>query len=268
MGSGTPILPGMDAIGYSYDVLGKFANIESCRQRVFYFGAPDREFTFNNKTYLYPDDANLQLLNIIQAQYELVAGEDRTKYVSSLNTVTKISGNYGFFEASLETDFSSEQTETNDIAFTTVRYVSKLWRMSLPTEIDRRFMTPDFLRDLEGPLALTPNDFFKRYGTHYVASFTVGGRADYNSTTSSTTFSSVQQLSVAAEMSYKSVNGNISAAEKIKYQTQIDTFNSNSISTSLTQGGEHQFRGECFEWSSAVQRLGGLHRRQSCYGGL
>lgn len=237
MGSGPSILPGMDAIGYSYDVLGKYANIESCRWKIFDFGAPDTEFTYDGKTYVYPDAANLQIINISQAQDEIVAGESRTSYVKSLNSVTKISGNYGFFEGSLETDFSSEQNETTDNAFSTVRYVSKFWRMSIPSEIDRRFITPNFLKDLEGPAALAPNDFFERYGTHYVASFTVGGRADFNSTTSSTTFSSVQALSVAAEMSYKSINGSITASEKIKYQTQIDTFNSNSISTSLTQGG-------------------------------
>jgi hypothetical protein len=246
-----PVLPGLNAIGYGYDVLGRYADVKSCMQPLFDFGPNDAAVSVNENQYSYPSQSKLAVLPINQSNNDTVVGESRSEYTKSLDVDTKLSGDYGFFEASMEIDFSSQSVETNDTSFITVRWVSELWRMSLPPVPDKSLLLPSFLADLEGPEQLDPAALFTRYGTHYVSSCTVGGRADYSSSIATSTFSSIKTLTIAAQMSYDSIRGSISASNKTTYQTQIDTFNENSESRSNTQGGDNALGRDVLNGQSA-----------------
>ncbi|WP_372396172.1 Vps62-related protein [Azospirillum sp. HJ39] len=233
------VLPGLDRIGYGYNVFGKYADKESCTVNLFQ--QPDQLdgiFSFRGNEYVYPKNF-ITVTSIDSSNDKYIYGKSVSEYTSSLNTETGLSGNYGFFSASISVDFDrATRTNTNN-SFITVRWVNKLWQIDLPYDTLlpalRPRLAPQFANDL---MQMSPDDLFITYGTHYVARAFIGGRADANSVISSTAFSDTQQLQIAATMSYAGLRGSLSVKDKTAYQTQIDTFNMKSMRTSSCVGGD------------------------------
>src|SRR3990167_5820946 len=100
------VLPGLSRIGYGYNVFGRYADKESCTVNLFQnTDQLDGVFSFRGNQYLYPKNfINVTSINSSNDKY--VYGKSVSEYTSSLNTETGLSGNYGFFSASISADFS------------------------------------------------------------------------------------------------------------------------------------------------------------------
>lgn len=230
---------GLNVIGCGYDIFGKYAEAGSCNENLF--DIPEymnSRFSFFGNEYSYPSNyCTVEPIN--SSTDSMIYGRSIDDYTSALNTNTKLSGNYGFFSASVSTSFSQISRSESNVSYLTARWTSRLWQIELldydPSSNVGPRLTPAFANDL---MHMEPADLFIKYGTHYVAKAIIGGRADANSTVSNSVFSSTQQLQIAAQMSYDGLKGSLSAEDKTTYKTQIDTFNMNSMRTSYCVGGD------------------------------
>lgn len=257
-----PVLPGLGAMGYGYNVEGQYANTHSCTQSLFDFGPNDSIKTVSGgKSYAFPSKAGLSILEMNESIFTTVSGKDIASYSESLNTSTSLKGNYGFFSASLDIDYNSEQQSNTENEFVTIRNIIQLWSIKLPS-IDqlKNLLRPEVKADLEGQHAVTCEDVFNKYGTHFVKEAIIGGRSDYSSSINKSTFKDIKELTIAAKMSYESLNGSLSAENKTKHKTEINTFQEKANTSIRTVGGNPVLGGQNVlngaekfsEWAASV----------------
>ncbi len=235
--SDLPTLPGINMLGKSYNVNGKYADPISAVLPLFDFGTDTKVITVpSGEQYLIPSDIAIQFIPIGRSHYETFAGKSIEAYRTELNVYTNLQGSYKFFTGSLETSFNKEEMGCSENEFVAIRNVIESWVVNLPdpqTMISR--LLPQVKDDLENmdPLAL-----LKKYGAYFIWEAIVGGRVDYSAATDSMTFSRNYELGVSAKMSYETLIGSISASNKTRYAKAIESFRSSSTVEVSTIGGD------------------------------
>ncbi len=227
------VLPGLTNLGQSYDVFDLYANPASCGLQLFDWTEIQntKQFIFGDTSYLYPNNY-VSVENLNQTYTKKSFGRSISSYSTNFSSETGLSGDYGFFSASISVNFSESSRKSTNQSFVSIRWINSLWRVGF--DLQTPPLRPEFKQDLH---SLPPAKFFNKYGTHYLKNVIVGGRADASSTVLSTAFQDSTDLQVAAELSYKSIRGSITAIEKASHSTQLDTFASNSTTTSFCVGG-------------------------------
>ncbi|KAJ7532704.1 hypothetical protein O6H91_13G015200 [Diphasiastrum complanatum] len=226
----TEPLPGSDAIGQSYDVFGYYANPKSVMKELFDF-APQKEMSLEGHTWLLSTD--FIYYSIRDTEMQTVSLRTKDAYTTELATSVKLSGSYGFFSASVESDFSQSFSDETDSTYTSVRANVNKWKLSLRDDIEglRSKVKPSFKQALATMDAV---QLFDTYGTHYVSEGLVGGRADYVATTKTSAFTSDIKISAVAEASYATTAGGQVSAE---YKKHVETFRENSSTRLYAIGG-------------------------------
>lgn len=254
-------IPGLDTLGFGYDVRGQYANSLELKLPIIAVGPATNQTTVNNTVYLVPDNVTLNEHSVNYSTYEQVTGTTLEQYSSSLNSTTKIAGNYQFFSGSLQVDFTKDDMKNSEYEFSTIRNTIELWSLNLPdantlTLIDTANQDLNG-KDSNGNYTMSGIDVLNKYGSHYVWQAVVGGRADYSSETDKMTFDQSYNLGVVAEMSYKNAIGSITAQEQASYGAQIQNFDASSSTVIHTQGGDPTLgskiaNGGFDEWAASV----------------
>lgn len=230
-------LPGLDALGYGFDVRDEYANPKSIKLPVIDLGPLNREISVQGKEYAVPSDITIDVHVINRSLYEIVSGKSIKEYRQSLNSNTKIEGSYNFFTGSLKVDFNMDEMKNAENEFSTVRNVIDLWTLNLP-DIETLPVRQSAIDDINGITGLSPIEVLEKYGSHFIWQAVIGGRVDCSSSTDKLTFNQSFDLGVVAEMSYENLIGSISASNKTKYAQQITEFNENSSTIVKTTGGD------------------------------
>jgi hypothetical protein len=227
--------PGLDVLGYGYDVFGSYADQNSKKRYCLFKYSNFSETPIGS--YLYSVPQYVILENISKHIVKTVSGESIRDYASSLSVKAGLEGETMFFKGSINSSFDQSKSGTEQRFFFTYMDANTKWRISFD---ERRLanlkniLDPDFVQDLA---TMDPAELFSLYGTHYIASAYLGGRADYTSESVITSTTKTQDISVAVEAKYKAVSGSASLDTKFE-----ETLNNAKTTTKLTVvGGNSQY---------------------------
>lgn len=250
------LLPGLDALGFGYDVRDRYASPVSLKLPIIDMGDAESEQTINSRQYMVPNSVTVNVHSMYSSTYEEASGKSIEEYRTSLNVNTKIEGSYYFFSGSLEVDFNMDEMQNSENEFTTVRNIIDLWTLNLP-DVDTLTLIQTAQDDIDGTTGMSGIDVLNKYGSHFVWQGVVGGRADYSSATDKMTFDQSYDINVASEMSYQNAVGSISASNQTKYAAEIQEFNESSSTQIFTMGGDPTLgsqiaNGQFDAWASSV----------------
>lgn len=238
-------LPGVEAVGAGYDPFLKYACADSITVQLFDWNmAPTKSVTVDGNTYQVPTVVDVQSHNTYN--YTDAHGSSINTYQTSLATTVEVSGGYNFFSGSLNVEYNTQSLTRSENAFTRIQQSVTLWslRLQRPTAELRGLLLPSFrkyLDDLPRTDAAAA-ELFKRYGSHFLTGIVMGGRAVYSSATNKLQVNRSYSIDETAKASYKSLTGQLSASEQVKYKQSIESFNDYSQSEQAVLGGTQASR--------------------------
>lgn len=231
------LAPGTDIIGYGYDIFGEYANQKS-KKRYCLFEYDKREpQVITSQEYMVPK--NVIIENISEHIVKTVSGESMREYAQSLSAKAGLSVNAFVFSGSVESSFSKSSSGMQKMFYYTYMDANTKWRISLDLRGDyidplKPMLEPRFAKDLE---TMNPETLFKTYGTHYIATAYLGGRADYKTKTVITSETNTREIGVAVEAQYQAVSASASIDKKHK-----ETLSKSKTKTKLTVvGGNSEY---------------------------
>jgi hypothetical protein len=233
------VLPGVEAIGAGYDPFLRYASADSITVQIFdWYAAPAKSVTIDGNSYQVPEVVDVQSQNTYN--YTDATGNSIDVYQSNLATSVSISGKYNYFSGSLDTEYSTQSLTRSQNAFSRIQQSITLWSLRLPTGPDLRNLLRQDFRDYLDSLPNTDaaaQDLFDRYGSHFLTGIVMGGRAVLSSATDKLQVSNSYSLDETAKASYKSLTGQLSASEQVKYSESVDSFDFYSESNQSVIGG-------------------------------
>ncbi|WP_459202436.1 MAC/perforin domain-containing protein [Methanococcus sp. CF] len=232
-------LPGLDALGSGYDIFGEYANPKSVKSRLFDLGT-QKEIIVEGKRFLIPNV--VRYTEVMQGIFDSTFGKTLKEYSERLKTSVGVSGNYGFFQGSIDASFDKSTLQRSEYEYSTVNDEVKKWIIALPSKTDlktKSLLDSEFNRDLNGKM--NPEALFEKYGAYYLQEIVVGARCAYNSSVNKKTLNQDINVEITAKMSYKSFVNSISASEKTQYEQHIKQFDSNSTTKTEVLGGKPEY---------------------------
>ena len=231
------LAPGTDIVGYGYDIFGEYANQKS-KKRYCLFEYNDKEKqVITSQTYLVPE--NVIVENISEHIVKTVSGESMREYAQSLSSKAGLSMDAYFFSGSVESSFNKSSSGMKKQFYYTYMDANTKWRISLDIRGDyieplKGMLEPRFAQDLKN---MPPETLFETYGTHYIASAYLGGRADFKTKTVMSSQTNTREIAMAVEAKYHSVSANSSLEKKHK-----QTLSNSKTTTRLTVvGGNSEY---------------------------
>ena len=187
--------PGLDVLGYGYDVFGNYADQASKKRYCLFKYSNFRNIPIGSSQYSVPQYVFLE--NISKHKITTVSGESMREYSKSQSATVGLEADAMFFSASVNTSFNSSQSGSERYFYYTYRDANTKWRISF----DERsydnlseMLDPQFKKDL---ISMAPDRLFELYGTHYIARAYLGGRADFNTTSKITKQTNTKEITIA-----------------------------------------------------------------------
>ncbi|KAH7904462.1 MAC/Perforin domain-containing protein [Hygrophoropsis aurantiaca] len=237
-------IPLLWTLGSTYNTLtGKYADPRSVEQQVIDWSkSENRSQDFGGKQYSVPLMVNLN--NFVTSDYKIASGKSTEDYSKDLNVKAGLEAGYAGFTGSASADYSENQKENLANTFTRISYNVTHYTLSLPNPNNiRKLLKESFVQDLD---SMDPVELYNQYGTHFLRSITVGGRAVFLSSTDSRKYSSEVSIEAAATVSaqYGVASGKLDMSTKDSEAR--DSFKENSETSVHTQGGNPKFGNENF----------------------
>jgi hypothetical protein len=253
--NGTIPFPGLDSIGFSYDVFaGKFASPEATRRPLFDLGDLVPVQTQWGQ-YSKPDTVHVQKLE--GATITATSGTRARDYQTNLASRVGLGGGYGFFRGSLEAEFNRIQRRSTVFNFVTQNdeYNIALLTIEPKGKDIRSYVRPHVAEDLA---TMDPTELFDTYGTHYLRGLIVGAAATYSAATNTTKYSSSVDFATAAEWSYRGATGQFEGEMEARHEEAISEFRQASTIEVHARGGRAEFagkivRGSYEDWRNSIE---------------
>lgn len=247
--------PGLDVLGYGYDVFGNYADQKS-KKRYCLFKYSDFEPTpIGSEQYNVPKYVFLE--NISDHIIKTVSGESIRDYAQSLSVKAGLGVDAKFFKGSIDATYSTSVSGTEQKFFYTYMDANIKWRVSFDERdlpMLKTILDPRFKSDLA---TMPPARLFETYGTHYIASAYLGGRADFTSVSTVTEKTTTKDIGLAVEAEYKVVTANV----KIDDAKKQTLSNANTKTSLRVTGGNSQFANNISNqetynlWASGIERM-------------
>ncbi|MBI2281300.1 MAG: hypothetical protein HYU68_11510 [Bacteroidetes bacterium] len=234
--------PGIDIIGRGYDIFGEYANNNSKKKySLFVFPQSSKiSYDYNVPEYLI-------LENISDHRIKQIEGSSLNEYADNMEASVNLKTNALLFSASVEAQFGKNTSTNEEKFYYTYMDANTKWRISIDMrniDILIEILEPQFKLDLA---TMTPQKLFDTYGTHFIASAYIGGRADFSTNTVKNTSYTTEQIksavkgrfaTIKGEGSYSSANEINSIIEKCETKLRVVGGNSeyaNNISDNPVQ---------------------------------
>jgi hypothetical protein len=206
------ILPGIEVLGYGYDVLnGKYASIESRKAQVFQFdGYTQQDVQWDDETKIYDVPDVVEYILIADTASTFFCKNSITDYRKEMAVKAHLEGEYGAFTGSVDASYSMSLQESSNTWFNSMDDLMRKYALRLSNNSDdelKSLRTHEFVSDLK---TMDPDQIFAKYGTHVMLNCVVGGRVNYTSTVSSTYISETEKIGAAVKASYSTMGGSIS----------------------------------------------------------
>ena len=247
------LAPGLDIVGYGYNIFGKFADNESLKPYSLFNFGEDRVVPVGGRRYDVPKFVILE--NIGKKEVTEISGSNEREFTKNFGASVGLEIDAAVFEASVSTAFERTWGGSVRNYFHTIRDANRTWRIS----IDRRAN----LRDILDPAAkndidnMDPSELFDLYGTHYVASAFLGGRSDYTTVTRITENFKEEEIKAAVSAKYKVVSANV----ETNFSQKEKEIESNTRTDLTVTGGNSEYAGNIhnFEmyklWADGIRSL-------------
>ena len=247
--------PGLDILGYGYDVFGNYADQASKKKYCLFNYTNFTNVPIGSNQYSVPEYVFLE--NISKHKVSTVSGESMREYSKSQSASVGLGVDGMFFSASINTSFSESNSGSVRHYYYTYRDANTKWRISFDErDYDNldKILNPRFKQDLA---TMDPAKLFDLYGTHYISSAYLGGRADYNTVSDVSSSTKTSDIAVAVEASYGAVNGSASVSE-----SQENTLKNSKTKEKLTfTGGNSEFANNISDpvayqnWASGIAKM-------------
>ena len=227
--------PGLDILGFGYDVFGDYADQSSKKRYCLFIYSDFTNVPIGSNQYSVPQYVFLE--NISKHKVSTISGKSMREYSKSQSSSVGLSTNAMFFSASINSSFSQSSSSTERHYYYTYRDANTKWRISFDErdfENLNKILDPRFKQDLA---TMKPAELFERYGTHYIASAYLGGRADYNTKTVITGSTNTSEIAVAVEASYGAITGSASTSQN----SSSKKLNSKTTSKLTVTGGNSEY---------------------------
>ncbi|MGM0613374.1 MAG: RICIN domain-containing protein [Bacteroidota bacterium] len=245
--------PGQDIVGYGYDVFGKFADNESLKNYCLFDWGDSYDKNFGSYSYSIP--GSVMLKNVSQKERTEASGADKRSYAKSFSSSVGLGVDAMLFSASVNSTFSQSSSGSSARYFHTIRDANRTWQIAIDERNDHKEMLkPKVKEDIDN---MPPAKLFDIYGTHYIASAYLGGRADYSSVTKITTSMDSKTIGATVEAQYKAISADAST-EMSEQQKQVKE----NTKTKLTvTGGNAEYANdinnyEAYEnWAAGIRDM-------------
>ena len=188
-------------LGRGYDVCDSYAQVDYVRSAILNYNALDQ--------------ANeIEELSEETTTYNTAAGSSTSTYQENLGTYAKLSGHYKYFSGTLKTAFSSSDFSSSSCQYATImvnhqKYLCAITDRTSPDSL-KTYLTDGFRSDINNS-SVTPQQLFKKYGTHVLAAISLGARYNYNLRATKTNTSSSTEIKGYAQAKFKNLFSSVSA---------------------------------------------------------
>lgn len=226
--------PGLDCIGYGYDVFLYYPNPDAVKYEVL-----DVEKLLTDKKIYKRVLDNSTCSESFGSSFE--------EYSDSYATKGGISGSYSYYSASIKYNFSSSSLSSKYYSYGTISTDINKSKLYLTNGADyaslRDYITGDFDAYLN---TADPNDdnadyIFTNYGTHVLTGIILGARMDWS-------------MEAKKTSSYSTSSVGIDAYAKYEYKT---LFSSASVSASLSESEQESAKKDYSDTATKTYVLGG-----------
>jgi hypothetical protein len=247
-------VPGLDILGHGYDVFDRYADQNSIKLYPL--------FDWRNKTkcdirsFWAPEYVILK--NLSSHSQETISGMSGQEYSKKLAAKVGLEADAFFFQGSVENSFKIDTHTTKQNFYVTYMDVTEKWQIQFDDREDQflSILNPRFKKHLEDE-NMPPSELFKMYGTHYIFSAKLGGRADFTSRTAITKKMHKEEIETAVSVQYKILKGEATlGAEKSKILED-----SNTTTHLYVIGGNSEFAaninnpGQYKDWAAGIAKL-------------
>ena len=204
---------GFDVIGRGYDIFGEYANTKSIMNYPLFDFSRMRQ---NSNQYNQTVPKLILVKNVSDHNMKTFEGNSTSEYVASLSQEMGLSGGAFFFKGSVDGQFKSSESQTENTFYYTYMDVNTKWKVILDVRnLDtlRNYLDVQFKSDLA---KLEPKELFELYGTHFIANAYLGGRIDYSTVSNLKSSLSKSDAKMAINAKYKVIEGDLSIDERSK----------------------------------------------------
>ena len=195
MSNDIPIIPGTTDIGVGYNIFGEYASAAAETLPLFDWARGGfSEQTIGNRSFMVP--SLVTALNQSGTRVTSQSGYTITEVQQGIATKAGLEGTNGAFSGSINAQYNSQQLQAKAHAYCHAMLNHGLWQLYIEPGKEsqlRDLMYSDVQEALDNSTTEQEiRTLFKRYGSHYLAGISMGGRAvlsaavDVNYTTNNT----------------------------------------------------------------------------------
>ena len=216
-------------LGMGYDVAGEYAVDRYVRAQIFDWSK------LEEKGYL----AGVTSHNMTEESY--IYGQTITEYQNSMSANASVSGNYAGFSASVKASYSQSSYSSAENEFATFRHITQKQSVHLHTNVTAAELMECLTNEFKADIAtMTTDNLFRKYGTHVIGGFVMGGSLDYSMTADRSSMSSSVDWGIAVEAGYNSAAAGINVGVEYNQYNATKTQAANFEERLLVRGGQSQ----------------------------
>ncbi|MEM9554604.1 MAG: MAC/perforin domain-containing protein [Acidobacteriota bacterium] len=217
-------LPGVDMLGYLYDILGEYADASSTEEPVVIDGIQNAtettEFSYDglaDATYEVPTTCFVQNSTPTTEHFQ-ADGENFEEFTRDTQAKLSASGDYGSFSGSIDVSYGEDVMASSEYYYSTIfdtstGYVLRIRDESAVLIAEVQTALDDF--------SISPADFFSTYGTHVVVGVEVGGQCRYWAYGSKETFESLSEFNINVGAAYAGLSGSASYDDSVGTKAEL-----------------------------------------------
>lgn len=215
-------LAGVDMLGYTYDVLGKYADA-SYVQHLVVSGIQDaaetETFHYDNledAAYEYPASCEVFSSTPESANFQS-SGSSYEEFSRNTEAEMGVEGDYGGFSGSIDAAYAESVKTSSSYYYSSIFDSASGFVLRIKDEHLR--LMDAVQAEVDDP-ATDPEHVFSRWGTHVVAGVVVGGQCRYWSYGSKQTFQRETDFTVATQAAYTGASGSGKYSESSSQQSE------------------------------------------------
>ena len=219
-------------LGAGYNAAGEYANDKEVGARILDWNKlVDKGYIAENLIPKATDERNIYSKTI-------------QGYQEKLGVEAGLSASYRAFSASVNSTFQKEAIESLENEFASFNHYTQKVIIKLNENITtkdlRDCMTNEAMEDINNSNMSTIS-ILRKYGTHVVSGFVLGGVLSYSMTADMTSSSSSVDWSLAVKAGYQSIIGGVEASGSVAEYNKITKFGVNKEEKLIARGGESQY---------------------------